>query len=441
MSAYPLILGAALATLGFVVTALTAWSTHEDTHYDDFGSAMTALAGIYGAALLIFGLGPFAPWLLGVLGRNAVRLPRVFRLAARHADGAPARTAGGMATTMAATAVATALMIIAPAMTAQGRADYYADAQPGALVVAGFSAEQSATVRAAVQHELPGVPIAENNLAHGPGRLSVTSNRSSTWDAYIGDQALLRYLTGNPSMPYDEGKAVLVSADGEEITSADLEYTSSATDDSPSIKTIPVMTVKALDPHFGRLFIPREAVQGLGFRLEPEELIIDPAHHRVSATEQERLDRRLGQIAFTHLEQGYQAPTGWWYVIAVAILIALSGALAATRPAGSERILLRLSGGSAAALRLLVTRRAAVTGACGTAIGATAGCAIGLCLVWPMTTSSDWDPPPRPPFETPWPAIALLIAALPVLAAVITALTSPTSLTRPATTSRASSPT
>ncbi|HUR06603.1 MAG TPA: hypothetical protein VM347_28935, partial [Nonomuraea sp.] len=83
-------------------------------------------------------------------------------------------------------------------------------------------------------------------------------------------------------------------------------------------------------------------------------------------------------------------------------------------------------------LRFFAACRAAVGAACGTAIGATAGCVIGLFLVWPMTTSIDWEPPPRAPFETPWTAIAMLIAGLPVLAAVIAALASPTWLTRSA---------
>ena len=333
---------------------------------------------------------------------------------------------------MAAAAVATALMIIAPAMTAQGEADYYPEAQPGALVVERFSADQTATVRAAIQHELPGVPITENSSDPGPGSLDVTTGYSNWSEPYIGDQTLLRYLTGNPSTPYDKGTAVVVSTDDEETDSAQIRYSLSATDGSSAIKTIPMITVRPRDPRFGRLFIPREAVRDLGLQLQPDQLIIDPTHHRVSAAEQERLDRRLGEIADTYVERGYQAPTEWLYVVASVILIALAGALVTTRSAGSARILLRISGGSVAALRFLASCRAAVGAACGTAIGATAACVIGLFLVWPMTTSIDWEPPPRAPFETPWTAIVTLIAGLPVLAAVIAALASPTRLTRPA---------
>ncbi|SDL46746.1 hypothetical protein SAMN05421874_12228 [Nonomuraea maritima] len=333
---------------------------------------------------------------------------------------------------MVAVAMATALLIIIPAVTSQGRANYYPDARLGALVVAGFSAEQAATVRATVQQELPGgVPIVESGHAGGPSFGVTTSDRSSSWPgAYIGDQALLRYLTGNPSTPYREDTAVLVSPDGEEITSVELSVPRFATDGSATVTSIPAITVESHDPHFGRLFVPRDAVQALGLRPEPEEFIIDPSHYRVSADEQERLDRRLTGTAYTYLEQGYQAPTAWWYVVAAAILMALSGALLATRSAGSQRVLLRMSGGSAVTPRFLLACRAALSAACGTAIGAIAGCVVGLCLIWPMTISVSWETPPRAPFETPWPAIATLIVALPVLAAAIAVLALPAWLTR-----------
>ncbi|MEU6713938.1 hypothetical protein ABZ897_20915 [Nonomuraea sp. NPDC046802] len=47
-----------------------------------------------------------------------------------------------------------------------------------------------------------------------------------------------------------------------------------------------------------------------------------------------------------------------------------------------------------------------------------------------MTASIDWEPSPRAPFETPWPAIVALIAVLPVLGAATAVLASPAWLTR-----------
>ncbi len=434
MRGHHLVLGAALSAAGILVTALTAWSTHEDQHYDDFGSAMTLLAGMMGGALLILGSGPLTPWLLGVLGRNTVRLPSAFRLAARHMADKRARTAPAVATTMSTTAIAIAVMITSVAVAAQNRANYQPEARYGALVVEGFSADQAAAVRAAIQHELSGLSgasIAQNNGQREPGYLDVGTSEYAMWmEAHIGDQALLRYLTGDPSTPYDEGTAVVVTADDEEADSARITYSFAGTDPSPSVKTIPAITVRPTDPRVGGVFIPAKVVQDLGFHLEPTQLIIDPSFHRTSAIEQERLDRRLGDTAVTYLERGFQAPPGWLYFVAVMVLIALAGALTTIRSAGSGRVLLRVGGGSTATLRFFVACRAAFSAACGTATGAFAGCVIGLLLVWPMTTSIDWDPAPRVPFETPWASIAALVAGLPVLAAAIAALAGPGWLTR-----------
>lgn len=162
-----LVWGAALSMIGIGVMAFAAWSTHEDQHYDDFGWAMTTLAAMMGGALLLLGQGPFVPWLLGILGRRVVRLPPPLRMAARDVAGRRARTTPAVATTMVATALAITTMIIAAATTAQSRAEYHPQARPGALLVDGFWTEEAATVRAAVQHELPGIPIAQSERRLG----------------------------------------------------------------------------------------------------------------------------------------------------------------------------------------------------------------------------------------------------------------------------------
>ncbi|GAA3122372.1 hypothetical protein GCM10010466_11580 [Planomonospora alba] len=428
-----LVTGATLAVTGIAVLAFIAWYTHEDQHYDDFGSAMLVLLGMLCGALLVFGLGPFVPWTLGVLGRNAARLPPAFRPAARHLAGGSAWTSPAVALTMTATAAAVAVTTVMFAETAQGRAHYQPRAWPGALIVEGFSAEQAAAVRAALRHELPDVPVAQDS--GGAGSPSVESSEGLVWtNPCIGDRALLHYLTGDPSVPYDEGTAVVVSADEEETGSVLLRY--HLPGDSPPVeKTIPAITVRPADPRMEAVFVPAKVVQDSGRRLEPERLITDPSLHRTTADEQERLDRRLGETATTYVERGFQAPTDWWYVVAGLLLIALTGALAATRAAGSERVLLRVSGRSAApsrTLRFLVACRAAAGTACGTVLGAVAGCVIGLLLAWPLTAPIDWDPPPRVPFDTPWELIAALVVGLPVLAAAIAALTSPGQVVRKA---------
>lgn len=438
-----LVWGSTLSMTGIVVMALTAWSTHKDQHYDDFGSAMTDLAAVMGAALLLLGLGPFTSWLLGVLGQSTVRLPLPIRLAARDVAGNRAWAAPAIATTMIATALAIAVTIVAVAVTAQSRAEYFPQARPDSLVVQWFSAEEAATVRAAIQQELPGVPIAQSDLRREHGHFSLDIENvelpdlESVYPAeVIGDQALLRYLTGDPSTPYDEGAAVVITADDIDVDTVTIHYAFPEDGDSLSTKAIPAITARPADPRVKEIFLPSQVVRDLGYHLEPDELIIDPTIHRTSVIEQERLDHRLGDVAGTYVERGFQAPTGWRIFAGVAVFVALGGALAATGRAAtssrSRRVLLRVGGGSTASLRLFAACRAGLSAACGTGMGAAAGCAIGLLLVWPMTVSIDWEPLPRVPFETPWLWISALVVGLPFVAAAIAGLSSPGMTTRSA---------
>ncbi|GAA1005016.1 hypothetical protein Aple_035770 [Acrocarpospora pleiomorpha] len=426
--------GAILSVSGIGVMAITASSTYEDVHYDDFGSAMTALAGVIGGGLLLLGLGPLTLSLLGLLGWWAGRLPLLLRLAARDVAGDPVRTAPAVAATVIATALAVALMIIEPALAAQRRAEYYPEARPDALVVDGFPADKAAAVRAAVQRELPGIPIAQRDRQLDFAHLNIEFVESSSLDPYgwlppqIGDQALLRYLTGDPSTPYAENTAVVVTTENVKADSVVIYYDLSDKEDSLSTRTVPAITVRPVGPYVDGIFVPAKIVRDLGFHLGPEQLIIDPSFHRSSAIEQERLDRRLADSASTYLERGFVAPTGWLRFVVVAALVALGGALAASGLAGgdsrSRRVLVRVRG-SGAAMRLVVACRAWLSAAGGMVLGGAAGCAIGLLLVWPFTTSSSWEPYERAAFDTPWWPIAALVGGLPVLAAAIAALPPP----------------
>ncbi len=432
-----LVWGAALSMIGIGVMAFAAWSTREDQHYDDFGWAMTTLAAMMGGALLLLGQGPFVPWLLGILGRRVVRLPPPLRMAARDVAGRRARTTPAVATTMATTALAITTMIIAAATTAQSRAEYHPQARPGALLVDGFWAEEAATVRAAIQRELPGTPIAQSDRQRERGHFGLDIENVRLPDlesvapaGVIGDQALLRYLTGDLSTPYDEDRAVVVTTKDVEVAKVTIHYDHdhSGNDESLLTKTIPAVAVKPADPLVEELFLPAKVIRDLGYHLEPEKLIIDPSIHRTSAIERERIERRLGEAAVAYVERGFQAPTGWLVLVAVMVFVALGGALAMTLQATgsrSRRVLLRAGGGSSATLRLFAACRAGLGAACGTAMGAVAGCVIGLLLVWPLTASIEWEPMPRVAFDTPWPSITALVVGLPVLAAVAAGLASP----------------
>ncbi|GAA2207863.1 hypothetical protein GCM10009850_033210 [Nonomuraea monospora] len=400
--------GASVAGMGLVGMGIAAWNTFEDGAYDDFGSAMTELAAFFSASVFLLGLGPAVPWLLGVLGRGSARLPGPLRPAARHLADDRTRTAPAVAATMVATAVTVALVIVAYAQTAQDRANHEPLAQPGALVV-NFSPEQAAAAEAAVRQELPGVPLARGHEVGSSGYLNVSESDDT---AYIGDRALLRYLTGNPSAPHDPGTAVVVAAEPLSGHTVQLWHGLTGPDGS-KVRSIQATHAEPVPGGLERVFVPMESVQGLGLRLDVVALIVDPSLHRASEADRDRIAARLGDDAGVYLEQGYRSTDNWRYLAGIVALIALGGALVATARSRRPRVLRRLG-----SPRLLTACRAALAAACGTVPGVVAGCVAGLLLAWPATATVGWDVVPRVPFETPWGMIGLLTVAVPALAAL-----------------------
>ncbi|MGW3349322.1 hypothetical protein ACWDA3_39015 [Nonomuraea rubra] len=402
--------GAAAAGGGLLVMALTVSGVLRDGHFDDLTPALAGLASMFGGALFLAGLGPFVPWLLGVLRP----LPGPLRPAARHLADDRARTAPPVATVMVAIAVTVAMTITAHTEAAQGRAEYYPQARAGALVVR-FAPEQAAAARAAVERELPGVPLAQGQATRSAGSLDVRTDDSSLWSyPYIGDRALLRYLTGNPSMSYDPGTLVTVTTEAPVRGTAQIETNLLQPGLKKATKTLPAINVQPPASGVERVFLPMEVVRDLGIQLDAEALIVDPSLYRASGADRDRIAARLGERAEVYLEQGYQAPTGWRYLAGLIGLIAVAGALVAgVRSDRSPEVARRLG-----APRLLAACRAALAAICGSATGVAAGLVIGLPVAWSFSTPTGWEAEPRVPVEIPWAAIGLLTVAVPLLAAV-----------------------
>ncbi|MCK2215576.1 hypothetical protein MF672_017540 [Actinomadura sp. ATCC 31491] len=418
-----LVSGALVALCGLAVMGFAAWSTRHDGHYDDFEAAVMILGAMAGASVFVVGLGPFVPWLLGVLGRGGTRLPVPLRLAARHLADQRRRTSPAVALTMGAAAAAVIVAIVGGATTAQARANYVAYERPGTLIVS-FSPQDAAAARAAVQEVLPGVPVAERLAPHWPSRLVVSAQDGVSSGGYIGDEALLRYLTGNLVFPYDEGRAVTVTAGDDGFSTAEIDYYPSL-DDRKTTTSIPAIVVEPVSSGLDRVFIPAKVLRDLGVQLGTEALVVDPSLRRVSDAERDRLQERLGENGEAYLEQGFQEPTGPLYASGTLTVVALVGALVATVCSRRSPRLLHRVGGSSSAVRALTACRAALAAASGTVTGAVVGCVAGLLLAWPFTASVDWEAPPRVPFETPWVLIVVLAAALPLLAAGLALLGRP----------------
>ncbi|MGW0805132.1 hypothetical protein [Nonomuraea sp. NPDC002799] len=425
---------------GVLLMGFGAWLGRGESRYGGLESLVMLLITLIGAGLLVAGLGPLPSWLLEISSWYAERLPPPFRLAARDLAHRRAHTALAITLAMMATAFGIALTVIAVGVTTQSRAEYAPQARPGTLLVQSssivsepFSAADAGTVRAAIERELPGVPIAHSERLPDPpwyfrarAENVEVPEEAVYWNEAIGDEKLLRYLTGDQSTPYDEGTAVVITSADVRVDSVELSYNVNENDEVAT-KTVRAVIARTADPHMQTIFLPSKIVRDLGFPLQPDELIVDPTLRRVTVQEQERLNDRLDEaVAKTYLERGFEASTGWLPVVTAAFFLALACALAAgfgkAANARQSRVLRRAGNGSAAAFRWFCATRAGLSALCGTVLGAVAGCPAGMLLLWPLTVPTTWEAPERVPFEPPWPAIAAVVASLPLLAAALGAL-------------------
>ncbi|GAA2846648.1 hypothetical protein [Nonomuraea rubra] len=441
MSRRFVVLGLFASFAGVWLMGLGAWLAREDSRYGSIDFFGLLLISLVGAGLLTAGLGPLPSWLLETIGPYAERLPPPFRLAVRDLAQRRARAVLAITLAMMATAFGLALTVVAVGETAQSRAEYLPRGRPGSLLIQPssthlgvFATADAAAVRAMMERELPGVPIAQREaVPDGSWFFRATAEGVETpeeavyWDQAIGDEKLLRYLTGDQSTPYDENTAVVITSAGVKTDSVALGYERNATDEATRTKTVRAIVARTSDPHLETIFVPSKLVRDLGYRLRPSELIVDPAVHRVTPQEQQRLDDRLDDaVAEVHVERGFQASTGWLPFAAVAFLAALACALASgfgkAANARQARVMRRAGNGSAAAFRWFRASRAGLSALFGTVLGAIAGVPAGMLLLWPLTMRTTWEEPERVPFETPWPAITAVVAGLPLLAAALAAL-------------------
>ncbi|MGP4101764.1 hypothetical protein [Nonomuraea sp. KM90] len=442
MSRRFVVAGLFVSFAGVLLMGLGAWLGRADSRYGALAASGMLLITLIGAGLLVAGLGPVPSWLLEITGPYAERLPPPFRLAARDLAHRRVRAVLAITLAMLATAFGIALTVVAVGETAQSRAEYSPRARPGTLLVrsgtlfAPFfsSAADAGTVRAAIERELPGVPIAQSERPsreswhfHANAENIEISEEAVYWDQAIGDEKLLRYLTGDQSTPYDEDTAVVITSADVKADSVELSYEIDENDDTTKTRTVRAVIARPADPYMETIFVPSKIVRDLGYRLLPDELIVDPTLRRVTVQEQERLDDRLDDtVAEVYVERGFAASTGWLPVVAAALLVALGCALAAgfgkAADARQARVLRRAGNGSAAAFRWFCASRAGLSALYGTVLGAVAGCPAGMLLLWPLTVRTTWEAPVRVPFETPWPAIVAVVAGLPLLAAALGAL-------------------
>ncbi|MEV4799285.1 hypothetical protein AB0K18_04655 [Nonomuraea sp. NPDC049421] len=201
------VLGLLVASAGVCLMGVGAWLAREDSRYGVLEFVGMSLRTALGAGLLVAGLGLLPSRLLEFLGPPAERLPVPLRLAVRDLAQRRAVAAVAITLTMMATAAGVGLTVVVAGQTTQSRAQYAPLGKPGTLLVrpnppalGPFSDADTATVRAAMERALPGVPIIQSETIADIGWFfhADAKNVEIPEDAFfpiqaIGDEKLLRY--------------------------------------------------------------------------------------------------------------------------------------------------------------------------------------------------------------------------------------------------------
>ncbi|MGI5271589.1 FtsX-like permease family protein [Nonomuraea sp. CA-218870] len=418
----PSLTGAALTLTGLAATLTTQHQPHP-------AWVLTS------ALLLLIGLTTLTPWLIQLTARPAARLPLPLRTSIRDAARNPSRTTGAVAAVMAVTTTAIAIGITTHSTTTDHR-DAHTSASPtGTLAIrAGNISNPTWTaLRAETARLLPGVPLAAGYHAQDAQDRRYTLRYTTRWNgepirrtAAIGDQNLLTLLQGRhdprTAAALAAGKAVVF--DPTAVRDGELTLRASSPSGPPRTLHVPAVTATPADEHQGGALLPRTLVEQAGFTTTERGLY---AQHRPPPDSPlwnglTAISPRV-TIAVEEGRPGIPAPNLWGW-LAGALVLVVSGTLAATRLAAAdlrpERATMLAIGAPPRTLRLVVAAQALYVSGLGTLMGLLAGTVTGVALSRPMTSHGPGDPVT---IALPWPFLTAVVVGLPVITAAAALIT------------------
>ncbi|GAA2573530.1 ABC transporter permease, partial [Actinomadura fulvescens] len=382
----------------------------------EFGAAIGAVAIIIGCVMI-------GPWVVGVAGRTASRLPLPMRLAVRDGARNRGRAAPAVAAIMAAVAGITALAIGGASDFAQNRDEYRARLPMGTTIIQAnaYEGDQNALaerMRQAVAREMPGVPAIPLRslpgqdricMGQGPGKCPFATFGKGyrgpepiTIDHLVGGPREARFLLGrdDPAVTaaLTAGKIVLFHVKppaGGTVPVAVKEYAEDREKVIRSFGRLPAIAVP--DATGVRTLVPPAVATRIGLPMENVALGIDRADHRVTEDEESRVQERLDGItadlnsASIYVERGFTESFSQilLFLGLAGTLMVLGGSLIATglSAADSRPDLATLAavGARPRTRRLLMMGQAGFIAILGCWLGILAGLAPGIAVARPLT--------------------------------------------------------
>jgi putative ABC transport system permease protein len=431
------------------------------------GAQGTELAVAGGAVLLVAGVVLATPWLVGLLGPLARRLPVSGRLAVRDATRNRTRTAPAVAAVMATVAGVTALAIGSASDSAQSERDYVPRAAMGTALIQLFEADDNgwAAARRAAEEQLPDRTLhevrgvvwredrQENLWVRSPGCTGGVIDctwypRAAQWATMLGEVVVLDADTMAALLPPELGSAAVdalrtghavVFGRGAVDGSGQLTLTASrfdgTTDEEIGRISVPASAI-AVPTDDGTLVLPAmvvvppELAEGLPIELGTTMLLAGGPDQPVTEAEQARVEEAVGALTGeldVYVERGFTDEL--WLVrlillgvggtlVLVATSTATGLALADARP---DLATLAAIGAAPRTRRRMAMGMAAVIGGVGALLGVLAGLAPGIAVAYPLT-SDHYGTAIEPVIVLPWDMLAAVALGVPLLAVLVTGL-------------------
>lgn len=460
--------GAVLAGLGALITLTLGTRPGGETRV------------AFGTIIAVVGLVALMPLLVGLVGRTATRLPVPLRIAVRDGARHRSRTAPAVAAVMGVVAGVTALAIGGASDSLQNRTEYTPQLAMGTTALS-FSAGASVEgITGAAERVLPNTrwltagslgtvpdgfssgsptiamvpqgctpdrvirPLAETDqpcqswqvdpslvtpsasYSIGSGKVAPLETLPALRFALTADQRALLgrggVLVSNPRLVRPDGTADLIvwKDDG-----------GTAVPPLTFRKTVPAGYLAPPDQYgqpfaYGLVTTP-ETASRLGLPWTPDQLVLT-GDARVSPQQENDLGdavRVVDDSASAYTERGFRDPLGIpFLILAVAAGIAvLVGTLTATglalADARPDLATLAAVGASPRSRRVMAGAHALVIGLLGTLTGTALGFLPGIAVTFPLTSGPAGS---GPYLAVPWTLLLAVALAVPVLGAVVAAL-------------------
>ncbi|MCK2212757.1 ABC transporter permease [Actinomadura sp. ATCC 31491] len=444
------VLGLVLVALG--LAGLVAGVRPGNPWYRSAGFLGTGQPALIAATVTGLGLVAVMPWLVQLAGRLAGRLPLPMRLSVRDAARHRVRTSSAAAAVMAATMAVVALGIAVNTSFAGREADRRAVTPVGTVTVDGRQVRTDAEwsrARAVAERELPGAaPVPGLKARDRKGEaveLALAWSPSSCPDpgacrppAYhdldlpIGDERLLALLQGRrdaaATAALAAGKAVVFTPEAVRDGFVTLEARDPERETRATFR-VPAVVASAAEPEQAGALVPASAVTAAGLQVADRAL-----YAAYEPVDEDRLNRELNAVSgavFTDVERPYDRDlTGYLLaLLGAALVLVLGGTFAATGLAAADMRqdldILSAVGGAPRVRRLVVAAQAACVSGLGALVGLAGGVPVGVALTSPyarsyVTGGGVLLSHGESQVHVPWVFLAVVVAGLPLLAALVT---------------------